>query len=314
MQLYANGMLVGEHTNAASFADIKVSQTNVLGRGLVRNPNDQDFRGQMDEIRVWDHRRTERQIRENMFKQLMGKEKGLVALWNFDDGTANDSSRYGYHGKLIGNARILPASFPSPQPVASSLSEQPAATKTIPQPVTVTPIVASSADSQRGVAAWWIGGALTAIIALLAWLVVMLKRSGIGTRKLLTPSPAYGLLTDGNAAVTGDPAEQELKQRALDELTEFAKQSLVQGLYSQRNALLEVQQKAQQELAQLEARLVSFRLPERVDAYERRIAELEKELETRSDEMREFARATLLLLRQKLEEEKEHGGERSRFN
>ena len=36
MKLYANGVLVGEHTNAASFADIKVSQTNYFGRGLAR--------------------------------------------------------------------------------------------------------------------------------------------------------------------------------------------------------------------------------------------------------------------------------------
>src|SRR5439155_6433136 len=53
MKLYANGVLVGEHTNAASFADIKVFQTNYCGRGLVGDSTNRDFRGQMDEIRVW---------------------------------------------------------------------------------------------------------------------------------------------------------------------------------------------------------------------------------------------------------------------
>ncbi|HWN95828.1 MAG TPA: LamG domain-containing protein, partial [Methylomirabilota bacterium] len=70
MKLYANGVLVGKHTNIASFADIKVFQTNILGRGLVRNPTDQDFRGELDELRVWDHRRNTAQIRENMFRRL----------------------------------------------------------------------------------------------------------------------------------------------------------------------------------------------------------------------------------------------------
>ena len=106
----------------------------------------------------------------------------------------------------------------------------------------------------------------------------------------------------------------ELKERALAELTEFAKQSLVQGLFSQRNVLLETHQKAQLELAELEARLVSLHLSDRVQAYEKRIAELEKELESRSGEVRELTRATLLLLRKKLEEEKQLERKTGRFN
>ena len=58
MQLYANGRLVAQHTNALTLADIKVTQTNVLGRGLARGPMDKDFKGEIDEVRVWDHRRT----------------------------------------------------------------------------------------------------------------------------------------------------------------------------------------------------------------------------------------------------------------
>ena len=109
-------------------------------------------------------------------------------------------------------------------------------------------------------------------------------------------------------------ASQELKERALADLTEFAKQSLVQGLYSQRNALLETQQKAQRELAELEARVVALQLPDRIQAYEKRIADLEKELETRSGEVQELTSATLLLLRRKLEEEKQLERKSSRLN
>ena len=105
--LYANGILVGQHTNSASFADIQVAQTNLFGGGLAKAAGDEDFRGQMDEIRVWDHRRTEAQIRENMRRQLTGKEEGLVGLWNFDDGTADDSSPNHFRGRFIGNARVV---------------------------------------------------------------------------------------------------------------------------------------------------------------------------------------------------------------
>jgi concanavalin A-like lectin/glucanase superfamily protein len=310
MKLYVNGVLMGEHTNAASFADIKVTQTNYFGRGLVNNRTDQDFRGQIDEIRVWNHRRTEAQIRENMSKRLTGKEAGLAGLWNFDDGTANDSSPNVHHGNLQGNARLVAAEWPlvSPRTPPPSLSPN----TNVPPPQ----LAANASGTGFGAAIWAIAGALILITALLAWLGLMLRRSAAAAPRLLPKSPARALLTDGGgASVEADAAARaELKQRALAELTDFAKESLVQGLYSQRQALLKAQQSAQQELAELESRLSALHLPDRVHAYQKRIAELEAKLETRDDEMRELTTATLLLLRQKLEEEKQHVHERSRFN
>jgi len=107
-----------------------------------------------------------------------------------------------------------------------------------------------------------------------------------------------------------------LREKMIPELTEFAKQSLVQGLYAQRNALMETQRKAQEELAQLEARLNTLQAPlhERIRAYEKRIAELEREVETQGEEMRELTRATLTLVRRKLEDERAAGGLQGRFN
>ncbi len=313
MKLYANGVLVGKHTNAASFADIKVFQTNLLGHSLVPNPTDQDFRGEIDELRVWNHRRTTAQIRENMFKRLTGNEKGLVHLWNFDDGTANDSSPNAEHGTLVGNAKIVPA-------VIGTVSEL--ATASPPPPstnATLLPVNAAmnAPANPFGAPAWWIAAALCVIIGLLAWLAVMLKGSGLLSSKLLSPAATMAALpAPGSVSTTSVAAlaQDEVKQRALAELTDFAKQSLVQGLYSQRSALLEAHQKAQQELAELEARVVALHLPDRIQAYEKRIAELEGELETRSDELRELTHATLQVLRQKLEEEKQAAGKPTRFN
>src|SRR5258708_7937365 len=100
---------------------------------------------------------------------------------------------------------------------------------------------------------------------------------------------------------------QMLREKIMPELTEFAKQSLVQGLYAQRNALLETHQEAQLALAEMESRLTKIQAPlhERIRVYEQRIVELEKEVETQGDEVRELTRATLGLVRKKLEDERE---------
>lgn len=312
MKLFANGVLVGHHTNSASFADIKVFQTNYLGRGLARNPTDRDFRGEIDELRVWDHRRTTAQIRGNMFKRLSGTEKGLVHLWNFDDGTANDACPEAQHGKLFGNAEIVASDlgFGTAVAAAAPASPPPAATNN----AAASPV--NPAPKDAAVVTWWIAGALLAIVGLLAWLVLMLRRSGLGTSRLLPASPLHAALEEGGSSAKrlALPGDGSVAERTQAELAEFAKKSLVQGLYSQRVALLEAQKRAQEELAALEAQLVALHLPERIQAYEKRIAELEAELHTRSDELREWTQATLLVLRQKVEEEKRSEMSTSRFN
>jgi len=177
-----------------------------------------------------------------------------------------------------------------------------------------------------GLAPWFIAGALLVIAALLAWLVIIFRKSGLGAPRLpgasiavaLPPANAPqigpGMVSDQalkalTAGTLTDLEAQALREKVASELTEYAKQRLVQGLYSQRKELAETQQKAQQQLAELEARLTSLHLPqkERITAYEQRIAELERDLETRDDEMRELVRATLSLVRERLETAKEEG-------
>jgi len=58
MKLYANRVLVGSFPTVASMNVIDVFEANSIGRGLWQAPNDEDFQGQMDEFRVWDHQRT----------------------------------------------------------------------------------------------------------------------------------------------------------------------------------------------------------------------------------------------------------------
>src|SRR5439155_20256029 len=97
-----------------TFRSAEFSRKNLLGRSNAKEvwAQDQEFAGQMTEIRVWRGERTERQIQESMSRKLSGQEPGLVGLWSFDDpaNPGRDASAGGHDGKLIGNAKVVTAS------------------------------------------------------------------------------------------------------------------------------------------------------------------------------------------------------------
>ena len=96
-----------------------------------------------------------------------------------------------------------------------------------------------------------------------------------------------------------------LREKLMPELAEFVKQSLVQGLAAQRDALLAMQQQAMHSLIEMESRLAALQAPmqDRIRAYETRITDLEKEISVQGTEMRELTRTILQLMRKKLDEE-----------
>jgi fibro-slime domain-containing protein len=111
MRLYFNGSLIGTNEFTGSLSGI--GRTNYfLGRSDSTTNN--TFRGDMDDVRVWNGARTEEQIRENMFRQLTGRESGLAGCWNFDDGTVRDLSPGRHDGELRGSAEIIEADLPHP--------------------------------------------------------------------------------------------------------------------------------------------------------------------------------------------------------
>jgi signal transduction histidine kinase/ligand-binding sensor domain-containing protein/ActR/RegA family two-component response regulator len=112
MKLYVNGVLVGEHPYEGSLAAIGEGAGNYLGRSNWKE--NEDFEGQLDEVRLWRVARTQDQVRAGMHRRLTGREEGLVALWNFDQGDGRDSAPNGYHGQLRGKARCAPSSLPLP--------------------------------------------------------------------------------------------------------------------------------------------------------------------------------------------------------
>ena len=60
----------------------------------------------------------------DMNRKLEGNETGLVGLWNFDDGTARDSSPNSYDGTLVGGATTV-ESGTSLQPVVAATAQRP---------------------------------------------------------------------------------------------------------------------------------------------------------------------------------------------
>jgi len=129
MKLYFNGVLVGTHDYTGSFSAINVGNDQIPPNPPLRkggkggflgyfgkshwSEND-DFKGQLDEIRVWRVACTRKQIRAKMYQKLKGNEPGLVGLWNFEVGGAKDSSQNGYEGKLFGDAHCVEAFLPAP--------------------------------------------------------------------------------------------------------------------------------------------------------------------------------------------------------
>jgi len=113
MRLYLDGVLVGTNEYKGSFSSLPNGDRCLLGNYVDATQAPQTFKGQIDEVRVWKVARTAEQIRETMFKRLTGSEPDLVGLWNFDDGTAHDSSPGAHHGKMIGRATVAQSVWPA---------------------------------------------------------------------------------------------------------------------------------------------------------------------------------------------------------
>jgi len=104
-------------------------------------------------------------------------------------------------------------------------------------------------------------------------------------------------------------AEQALAAARADltpHLAQALKEALVQELAIQRRELLQAQQIAITEIAQMAHRLDELKAPmqERLRSYETRIQELEKELAARSEENRELLKLKIEMVRHQLELER----------
>jgi hypothetical protein len=257
---------------------------------------------------------------------------GNVSEWSFNRAilfTGNSSGTVSYEELDVTLAHKEPtvASLPPKMKATTPTSAESPVPKDAPHSDNGW---AKAAQNEPDGRSWLILTGLAGIIGLLIWGILIVKRLA---RSALLAQQSRELSARMIGNDPGRTSADSWRQRALaaealaakqnqildekvgPELREFAKEALVQGLYHQRNALMETQTRAQQALAELESRLSELHLPvhERIHAYEKRIAELEKELETRGEEMRELTKATLLLVKQKLEQERESSAARVKW-
>jgi signal transduction histidine kinase/CheY-like chemotaxis protein/ligand-binding sensor domain-containing protein len=110
--LLVNGHKIDSNPNLL-LSRLKENTENVLGSAASGGAF---LDGQMDEVRIWKVARTEAQIREDMFKSLMGHEAGLLSLWNFNDVTNNvvkDLGPGGFDGRIVGGVRRIGSDRPT---------------------------------------------------------------------------------------------------------------------------------------------------------------------------------------------------------
>ncbi|MFK7951947.1 MAG: LamG domain-containing protein [Ekhidna sp.] len=67
----------------------KTLSNSVTGMTIGFSTGDGYYEGRMDELRIWNTERSITDITDNMFSSLLGTETGLVAYYNFDEGTGS---------------------------------------------------------------------------------------------------------------------------------------------------------------------------------------------------------------------------------
>ncbi len=110
------------------------------------------------------------------------------------------------------------------------------------------------------------------------------------------------------AEARADKATALLRARLLPQLARWMMNEMLGRLLSQRSALLNSQQRAEREVAELAARLDGVHAPleERLRTYEQRVAELEAQLAIKDQQNRELIEARIAAARGKLNEERRH--------
>ncbi|MCX6250866.1 MAG: right-handed parallel beta-helix repeat-containing protein [Bacteroidetes bacterium] len=110
--LYVNGVSLP----LSGTADVISSNSDPFTIGVDYLAGARYFNGKIDEVRLWDSVRTQRQIRENMHLTLKGNEPGLVSYWQFNEGAGT-----GTVDKIHGNNGILHY-FTGPDWIGSTIS------------------------------------------------------------------------------------------------------------------------------------------------------------------------------------------------
>jgi Concanavalin A-like lectin/glucanases superfamily/K319L-like, PKD domain len=113
-RLYRNGTLAA--TQADAVGALPVDAGWAIG-SRAGHP-ERLFTGGVDEVRIWRRARTAEEIEADRLRRLGGNEADLVGYWRFDDGAAQDFSRYRNHGTVQGNPQRVSSPLPAYQTFA----------------------------------------------------------------------------------------------------------------------------------------------------------------------------------------------------
>ncbi|WP_244291088.1 LamG domain-containing protein [Streptomyces subrutilus] len=112
VRVYVNGKLSG--SGDMPFVDDPGALT-LIGKKVYRGRTIGYFKGDIDEVRVWNRARSAAEIAAEMNHRLIGSEPGLVAYYRFDEGTgttAFDQTDRALRGALKGDARWVGSDAP----------------------------------------------------------------------------------------------------------------------------------------------------------------------------------------------------------
>ncbi|HRY31772.1 MAG TPA: choice-of-anchor D domain-containing protein [Bacteroidales bacterium] len=97
---YYDGNLINDGVYHSQWA----TQISNLMIGIGYNTS-RWWNGRMDEVRIWSYRRSDRQIKDFRFLMLSGNEVGLLAYWDFNEGSGtvlHDLTPNQFHGTFSG--------------------------------------------------------------------------------------------------------------------------------------------------------------------------------------------------------------------
>lgn len=158
---------------------------------------------------------------------------------------------------------------------------------------------------------FWIAGALAGLGVILA--VILWRLRGRPSAALVPADGATLAGADGvwrDRALIAEGKAERAQQAIRSGVMGWMRERIFQNLFRQRERLLTAQEKAEQEMRELEQRLGQLQAPlqDRIRAYERRIEELERELADKGEENRQLIGARIDVARQQLRMERERGG------
>ncbi|MEO7297595.1 MAG: hypothetical protein ABI042_03350, partial [Verrucomicrobiota bacterium] len=153
-------------------------------------------------------------------------------------------------------------------------------------------VVTVSIPPTRNRELWWIAAVWAVLVGLIIFNATRRKQSGA-----LVPAQNVLLLP------SRESRDETLQTRLMPHLARGLMNRFVRALISQRAELIQTSETGTEQLNELENQLekITTRLQTRQSVYERRIAELEKELAAAEEENRELIRAKLHETRQNLE-------------